>query len=131
MSEDVPTPACTTLCIEDDPDVFAVIEMILNMSSEPRILWADRGAAGVAMAHEDRPDLILLDLRLPDLPGREVLRQIKGNDRTCAIPVVVISADLTARVAADLLQLGAALCLRKPFSIANFLTAVEAAAETV
>ena len=83
------------------------------------------------MAREELPSLVLLDLHLPDLPGEEVLRQLKADNRTRLIPVIVISGDLDAELSAHLLGLGATQCLRKPFSVAEFLTVIEATADTV
>lgn len=131
MSQEQPSRVCTVLCIEDDPDVFALIQMVLGMSSAVRVLGASQGALGLVTAQEQYPDLILLDLRLPDLPGEEVLRRLKASESTRMIPVIVLSADLGSHLSAHLLELGATQCLKKPFGIADFLLAIEAAADTV
>ncbi len=131
MPADPSLLVCTVLCIEDDPDVFVLIQLILGLGSAVRVLGAARGALGLRMARERLPDLILLDVQLPDLSGESVLRRLKANPRTQRIPVIVLSADINAQLSAHLLALGAIQCLRKPFGIADLLLGVEAAADTV
>ena len=131
MSQEPLLPVCTVLCIEDDPDVFALIQIILGMGSAVRVLGCSRGVEALDFVEAHPPDLILLDLRLPDLPGEEVLRQLKAQECTRKIPVIVLSADLGTQLSAHLLELGATQCLKKPFGIAEFLEAIEAAADTV
>ena len=119
------------LCIEDDPDLLLLIRLILGLSSAVRVLGASHGNKGLELARAESPSLVLLDLHLPDLPGEEVLRQLKADDRTRQVPVIVISGDLDARLSAHLLELGAIQCLQKPFSVSDFLLVIEAAADTV
>ena len=119
------------LCIEDDPDVFVLIQLILGMVSAVQVLGAALGALGLHMAQERPPDLILHDLHLPELSGEAVLRRLKADQRTRRVPVIVLSADINAQLSAYLLELGAIQCLRKPFGIADLLLAVEAAADSV
>lgn len=131
MPADPSPPVCTVLCIEDDPGVFELIQMILGIGSAVRVLGAARGELGLRLAQESPPDLVLLDLHLPDLPGEEVLRRLKADQRTRHVPVIVLSGDINARLSAHLLELGAIQCLRKPFGISEFLLAIEGAADTV
>lgn len=131
MSHGPLSPVCTVLCIEDNPDVFALIQMILGMGSAVQVLGCSQGEQALDFVREYSPDLILLDLRLPDLPGEDVLRRLKAGERTRRIPVIVLSADLGTHLSAHLLELGATQCLKKPFGVADFLEAIEAAADTV
>ena len=126
MSQEPLLPVCTVLCIEDDPDVFALIQMILSIGSPVRVLGCTRGEQALDFVRDYPPDLILLDLRLPDLPGEEVLRRLKAEELSRKIPVIVLSAAVGAPVSARLLELGATQCLQKPFGIAEFLEALEA-----
>jgi CheY-like chemotaxis protein len=71
------------------------------------------------------PDLVLLDLHLPDLPGEEVLRQIWEDPATRRIPVAVLSADATPAQHRRLLAAGAIAYLTKPFDIAEVLRLVD------
>ena len=73
------------------------------------------------MADRYRPEVILLDLHLPDISGEEVLRQLKLNPATSHIPVVIISADAIPERAETLLSAGACGYMKKPLDIASFL----------
>jgi DNA-binding response OmpR family regulator len=72
----------------------------------------------------DRPDLILLDLHLPDMHGREVLEQLKCDDTTAAIPVVIVSADATSDQVEQLTQAGAMEYQTKPIDIDRLLKTI-------
>ena len=117
--------ADTVLYIEDNEANFALVRHILRGRANTELLRAARGAAGIILARERRPRLILLDLNLPDIHGSEVLRQLQTEKETAAIPVVVISADATASQIERLLAAGARNYLTKPFSIEEFLAVVD------
>jgi CheY-like chemotaxis protein len=76
-----------------------------------------QGKLGIDLARRHLPDLILLDLHLPDLHGREVLRQLKRDPATAAIPVVVLSADATVAQIRRLREDGAIEYLTKPIDL--------------
>ena len=78
------------------------------------------------MARRHHPDLILLDLHLPDMRGDEVLRGLKDDPATREIPVVVVSADATRAKEERLLATGARAYLTKPLDVRHFLHVVEA-----
>jgi DNA-binding response OmpR family regulator len=80
---------------------------------------------GIQSARTQRPALILLDNRLPDATGRDVLRQLAGSSETAEIPVVVISGDSGRAAIDELLACGASDFLHKPFDIHRFLAVVE------
>jgi CheY-like chemotaxis protein len=84
-----------------------------------------QGSIGLELAREHRPDLILLDLHLPDMGGPEVLQRLAGDPRTSAIPVVVLTADGTSGRAEQLTALGAHAFLTKPFHVMDFLEVVD------
>jgi CheY-like chemotaxis protein len=117
----------TVLCIEDNPSNLELIERILAFRPEIRLLTALHGAAGIRLAQEHHPSLILLDVHLPDIDGREVLRQLKEDRQTSGIPVIVVSADATPRQEARLREGGAQDYLTKPLDVPRFLERVEEA----
>jgi CheY-like chemotaxis protein len=82
------------------------------------------GQLGLELAHRHQPDLILLDLHLPDIPGEEVLARLKLNEMTRNIPVVILSADAT-RDQEPLLTAGARAFVTKPIAIRNLLEALD------
>jgi CheY-like chemotaxis protein len=116
--------AHTVLYVEDDLSSLALVEAILA-SGPGRRLFAVQGRLGVELARAHLPDLVLLDLRLPDIPGEEVLRRLRADPRTAGIPVLVVSTDCCAATSARLLAAGASAFLGKPLELDAFLAAVE------
>ena len=92
-----------------------------DLRSRPNIrLRSERsGRADIEYATRDRPDIILLDLHLPDLHGDQVLSELKAEPGTTAIPVVVLSADASHGVIRRLLAAGALAYLTKPIELAE------------
>ena len=90
------------------------------------LLVATRGAAGLELARRRRPDLVLLDMNLPDLSGEDVLAALKTDAATSAIPVLVLSADATPERRRLLIDQGAAGYLAKPLDVGEFVAAVRA-----
>jgi CheY-like chemotaxis protein len=117
----------TVLCIEDNPSNLQLIERILASRPGIRLLTALHGAAGLRLAQQHRPNLILLDVHLPDIDGKEVLCQLKADQRTSGIPVIVVSADATPRQEARLREAGARDYLTKPLDVPCFLEKIEEA----
>jgi PAS domain S-box-containing protein len=113
------------LYVEDNVANLSLIEAILSGRPEITLLSALQGGLGVDLAAEHRPDLILLDLHLPDLPGEEVLRRLRDDPRTREIPVIVISADATPATVKRLLESGARAYLTKPLDIDEFTEAID------
>jgi two-component system cell cycle response regulator DivK len=83
-------------------------------------LEAARGDEAIAVAAKRRPDLILLDLRLPDMDGRDVARKLRSGAETGRIPVVALSASPTAGGSERLLATGFDGYLQKPIDVASF-----------
>lgn len=109
------------LYIEDNLSNLTLIEQILEEHPEVELMTAMQGNIGLELARRHEPDLILLDLHLPDIPGWDVLAKLKESERTSDIPAVVISADATARQIERLLALGARGYLTKPLNVDQFL----------
>jgi len=116
----------TVLYIEDNASNVKLLEAILAGRPEVELMVAIQGRLGMELALEHRPDLVLLDLDLPDMPGDEVLRRLRADPRTATTRVVVVSADATPRQVERLLALGADDYLSKPFDIARLLALIDA-----
>jgi signal transduction histidine kinase/ActR/RegA family two-component response regulator len=117
-----PAPAragLSVLYIEDNPANVEVIARFLRGRPNARLLSATSGRAGLECAVRDVPDIILLDLNLPDLQGDEVLNELKAEAATAAIPVIVLSADASRGVIHRLLAGGAFAYLTKPVELAE------------
>lgn len=112
--------ATKVLVIEDDLDVARLIQ--LHLAGDGRdVLIAQRGDEAVELARRERPDLITLDILLPDVDGFAVLEELKSNPATQEIPVVVVSV-LPDR--GDCLRLGAVDYVTKPIDEQRLLQAV-------
>jgi PAS domain S-box-containing protein len=117
----------TVLCIEDNLANLEVIRGVFAHAGEPVLLPAIQGQLGVELATLHVPDLVLLDLHLPDMDGEQVLRRLKADHRTRAIPVIILSADATPSQRERLMDRGAADYVTKPIEIDVFLDAVRKA----
>lgn len=81
----------TILVVDDEPDQREIYRAVLRHAGY-RVLEAADAGEGVRLATEDRPDLILLDIALPQIDGWEAVRMLKRDQRTARIPVCAISA---------------------------------------
>ena len=79
------------LCVEDEPEMIDLIRLILGRRGF-EVKGAGGGVEGLQMIHEDKPDLILLDLMMPDMDGWDVYQQMKASEATQNIPVIIITA---------------------------------------
>ncbi len=111
------------LLIEDNLVNHKLIEQILEDQPHIQLVAAMQGTVGLELAQQ-HPDLILLDLHLPDIMGHEVLQRLKEDVRTADIPVVIVSADATPSQMERLKEAGAVAYLIKPLNIVEFLQTV-------
>jgi CheY-like chemotaxis protein len=119
-------PPATVLYVEDNLSNVELVRGILSRMPAIELIPAMQGGMAVDLAAQHRPDVILLDLNLPDLDGDEVLRRLRADPRTSAIPVVVLSADATPATIARLSAHGVAGYVTKPLDIAEFVGALRA-----
>ena len=116
------------LYIEDNPSNFRLVERALERRPHFRLIAAMLGSLGLELAREHRPDLVLLDLHLPDLSGEEVLARLRAEPATADIPIIILSAEASPRVRDRLLALGAADYLAKPIDLREFYRIVDSVA---
>jgi PAS domain S-box-containing protein len=116
----------TILYIEDNITNLILVQQILNKQrSGIQLITEVYGLRAVPLAIKFSPDLILLDLNLPDSHGSEVLKLLQSEEETCSIPVVIISADAMPNQINKLLAAGAKYYLSKPLDIISFLNIVD------
>ena len=120
-----PDGRSTLLYIEDQDLNLRLVERILSPRPEYRLLTTMLGGEGVDLAREQRPDLILLDLNLPDMTGDAVLHQLKAEAATRDIPVIMVSADALGERVEQLKRLGAHSYLTKPYKLEEFLRVIQ------
>lgn len=111
----------TFLYIEDNLSNLTVMEDVFEEQPKIQLLTALQGRRGLELAQQHPIDIIILDLHLPDLSGKEVLQQLKKQPCTAGIPVVVLSADATESQINTLMTLGAHSYLTKPLDVDNLL----------
>lgn len=85
----------TVVYIEDDPEIIDLVTLILARRGF-RVKGAHGGRPGLTLVEQEKPDLILLDLMMPDMDGWDVYQQVKSRDDTKNIPVIVITAKAQA-----------------------------------
>lgn len=104
----------TILIIDDSPEVIRFLSMLLN--DQANINFATRGEEGLALARKLQPDLILLDVALPDIDGFEICRRLKADTDTNGIPVLFVTAgsDVASEVMG--LEIGAVDFIAKPLN---------------
>ncbi len=113
------------LQIEDNPSNSALVEQVLAKRPGVRLISAGEGRAGLELARQHRPDLVLLDLHLPDLPGDELLHRLKAVPELADTKVVVVSADATPSRIREMLDLGVEGYLTKPVDVEALLRLVD------
>jgi two-component system sensor histidine kinase/response regulator len=113
------------LYIEDNLSNVTLMEQMLQEKPEIELMTAIQGKIGLDLARQHAPDLILLDLHLPDLAGWDVLSQLQASETTRDIPAIVVSADATSRQIERLMAAGARGYLTKPLDINEFFRVLE------
>jgi PAS domain S-box-containing protein len=116
----------TILYIEDNASNIELVEQILAARrSNVRLIFNKTGKQAVSLALEYTPDLILLDLDLPDIHGSQVLKNLQENEATRSIPVVIISADAMHHQVEKLIDAGARKYLTKPLHVLDYLKVID------
>ncbi len=114
----------TVLVVEDNDLNMKLFHDVLEAHGY-NVLQAKDGMEGLRMAREERPDLILMDIQLPDVSGLEVTKWLKDDETLKSIPVIAITAFAMAGDKEKILEGGCDAYLVKPISIPNFLQTVE------
>ena len=116
------TPKFTILIIEDEKNIQTFVGKILK-KHDYKVLYADNGREGLNLIHSQCPDIILLDLGLPDMDGNAVIREVRTWSST---PIIVISARSAEKEKVAALDLGADDYLTKPFGTSELLARIRA-----
>jgi DNA-binding response OmpR family regulator len=108
------------LVVDDEADVVEMLRLVLDKNGY-EVLTATSGMDGLTQAESGLPDLILLDIMMHRMDGWEVLKLLKLDERTCAIPVVILSARAEPKDKIRGLQEGAIDYVTKPFVVRELL----------
>jgi signal transduction histidine kinase/DNA-binding response OmpR family regulator len=134
--EDVPTPSTSTptadppedaptvLVVEDNAEVRAFLRE--HLATRYRVLEAADGAEGLRQARESRPDLILCDVMMPEVDGVTLCQQLRAEEATAAVPVILLTARAGEEAEVEGLAVGADAYVTKPFSIQTLVARIEA-----
>jgi PAS domain S-box-containing protein len=117
----------TVLAIEDNVANVHLMERAMERCGDVTLLTAIQGRLGLEIAAQHHPDLILLDLHLPDLPGETVLSLLRADPETASIPVVICSADASPSQRDQCLARGATAYLTKPLRLTDLFELIEQA----
>ena len=124
-TSDLPGYISTVMYVEDNLSNLRLVERILEHRKGIKLLSCMQGRLAIDIARDQRPDLILLDLHLPDMTGLAVLEALKSDPATQHIPIVIISADTTKGALERLLAAGAYSYLTKPLEVRRFLRVLD------
>ncbi len=113
------------LYIEDNPSNVQLVERVLEQRPGVQLLAASRGGVGLRLAYDRCPQLTLVDLHLPDMPGDKVVERLLRQQPCDGSAVAVLSADATPARASRLLEAGACEYLTKPLDVVKFLALVD------
>ena len=117
------------LLIEDDREIARALLLRLKAIGHDPFAMHE-GGSGVSAAVTTIPDIIILDLRLPDIDGFAVLQQLQQHDIARLIPVIVVSANAAERAKREAMLLGAHCFIEKPYDFRKVVAAIERAAST-
>jgi len=122
----MPTFYKTVLVVEDEPDTAEMLAEMMRLSGY-QVLKSLGGAAALSLISKEKPDVIVLDLMMPDLSGKDVMRFMRRDPRLADIPVVIVSAKSLESDILDGLSAGASAYLTKPVGFKDLKEAVEGA----
>ena len=116
----------TILIIDDDTNIRKMTSMRLEWAGY-RVVASGNGDEGVQLAKREHPGAIVLDFLMPDMDGREVLRRLKADPQTRAIPVILLTVMRPEDGLYDSITPGQATHVTKPYKTGDLLSAVQAA----
>jgi CheY-like chemotaxis protein len=114
------------LLVDDDKNILTIAGIGLSDTPEWTVVTARSGEEGLAKAVAEKPDVIVLDMEMPDMDGAQVLKKLREDVRTHAIPVVFLTARAQAAELKNFMALGAAGVISKPFDPMNLSTEIKA-----
>lgn len=113
----------TILVVDDEPDVVTIIRGILN-NGEYDVQYARSGQEVFARLPEEKPDLVILDIKMPEMDGFEVLKRLKAAPETSSIPVILLTGKGQYNDVLVGYQLGADYYMNKPFTSVQLINGV-------
>ena len=103
------------LVVEDDRSIQMVLELVLGRMAKCEVVLASNGKEGIEALRKHKPDMVLLDIMMPEMDGFEVCRLAKADPVTQNVPIIFLTAQPQPAAVAKAMSLGAAGYLVKPF----------------
>ncbi len=119
----------TLLCVEDNPANLKLVEELIARRPDLRLLTAVNGTLGIALARASQPEMILMDVNLPDISGIEAMKILREDPVTAHIPIVALSANAMPRDIRKGLEAGFFRYLTKPIKVSEFMDTLRMALE--
>lgn len=120
----------TVLVVDDEREIRHMLRMMLEISSF-EVLEAEDGEAAFKTAVHELPDLILMDVMMPNLDGLSVCQKLRANEATAYIPILMMSGDATSTNQKMQIEQCADKFIRKPFQFGQLLAHIELAMNNV
>jgi CheY-like chemotaxis protein len=117
-------PLKTVLYVDDETAIREIVRLSLGLAENLAVYTAESGEHAILLAHDLKPDLVILDVMMPDMDGAETLRRMRTDPELRHIPVVFMTAKAMPEELGRLRNLGAVEVIRKPFDPMNLATEV-------
>lgn len=119
------------LSIEDESSIQELITIYLEEMAGWEVLQASNGLDGLALAKNEKPDAILLDVMIPELDGIEIFRRLQADPKTQDIPVLFVTSKLKLKDPKNLLDLSQVKIVSKPFDFEHLANQIEEELEKI
>jgi len=120
MTEVTPLAGSRILVIEDNEENIRLFRAILKLEGVAEVLEAKRAQVGIEIAEREQPDLILMDIQMPDMDGLTATRLLRANAKTSNIPIVAVTASVTEKDRKEVLEAGCDEHIAKPIDPSIF-----------
>jgi CheY-like chemotaxis protein len=120
----MPTTQISVMIIEDEPDAADLFAEMMRLNGH-RVLKTYSSTPAMSLIAQEKPDVIILDIMMPNISGLDVLRYMRNDPELASIPVVVVSAKATPLDIRNGLEAGASIYLTKPVSYVDLVNAVD------
>lgn len=114
------------LIIEDNAENTRLFRAILKLEGVGEVFEADRARHGIELAEQNHPDLILMDIQMPDMDGLTATRLLRSNPNTSEIPIVAVTASVTEKDKREILEAGCDEHIAKPIDPIAFVEQISA-----
>ena len=118
-----PATKSTIMVVDDNPDLVAIVRVYLEGDGY-NVRCVNSGSQAFAGLEKQKPDLILLDIMMPEMDGLEVLRRLKGGRETSSIPVILLTAKVQYTDIVTGYRMGADYYMKKPFTRTQLRTGI-------